>query len=209
MGYSTSGGPKGLGVFNVTAQTAADLNKLLELIARLGNFYGGIPESQRDAITGDALYEGLLVFNTDSGALEMYDGSGWASVFHGWRSWSPSRVNNTSGALSAVYMRVGDLIRCRIVWTLTGGNISGNNPSWSLPVPADVLDTQFAHGTVTLDDANGDEYPGVVRISASTATPYYMQPDGNRNRFASVNATAPFTWVAGDRITMEFDYKAA
>lgn len=77
MGHSSSGGPNGLGVFNNTPSTTADLNKLLELLARMGNYRGRLTEAERDAITGDALYAGLMVFNSDTAALELYTGSGW------------------------------------------------------------------------------------------------------------------------------------
>lgn len=80
MGYSGSGGPKGLGVFNNTPQTTADLNQLVTLIAQMGNYRGQVTGAQRDAITGSALYAGLMVFNSDTGALERYTGSGWDQV---------------------------------------------------------------------------------------------------------------------------------
>lgn len=83
MGYTTTGGPKGLGQFNTTPQTVADLNKLVELIARVGNFLGAVSESERDAITGGALYEGLMLLNTTSGRVESYDGAGWEPINQG------------------------------------------------------------------------------------------------------------------------------
>lgn len=79
MGYTAAGGPKGLGQFNDTPQTAADLNKAIELIAQMGNYRGDLTEAQRDALSGGALYAGLLVFNTTAGRLERYDGSGWST----------------------------------------------------------------------------------------------------------------------------------
>lgn len=86
MAYTTSGGEKGLGQFTAGATTLADLNKLLELLARVGNYRGPLTEDDRDDVAGDALYEGLMVYNLDTQALEVYDGSGWQVVYQdsGW-----------------------------------------------------------------------------------------------------------------------------
>jgi len=52
---------------------------MIELIARVGNLRVGTT-GERDAITGDALYEGLHFYNTTLDALQQYDGSGWVRV---------------------------------------------------------------------------------------------------------------------------------
>lgn len=93
MGYTASGGPKGLGVFTNTPQTVADLNKLVELIARMGNYRGPVTTAERDAITGTALYEGLLVYNTTTDQLEVYSGSGWVLVWKYDTGWQPITLN--------------------------------------------------------------------------------------------------------------------
>lgn len=77
MGYTSSGGTKGRGTFNNTPGTTSDFNQLLALLNAYGNYLGGVSEATRDAVTGDALYEGLLLWNTDAEAFEFYDGSGW------------------------------------------------------------------------------------------------------------------------------------
>jgi hypothetical protein len=81
MGWSSSGGPKGLGTFNNTPGTVSDFNKARDLVALMGNYRGAVTETERDAITGDSLYAGLMVNNTTQGTLEMYDGSGWEAVW--------------------------------------------------------------------------------------------------------------------------------
>ncbi|WP_442575860.1 hypothetical protein ACSBPH_01535 [Microbacterium sp. F51-2R] len=81
MGWSSSGGPKGLGSATNTPSTQADFDKMIELIALMGNFRGGVSEAERDAITGDALFAGLLVYNTTKTRLEVWDGSGWDIVW--------------------------------------------------------------------------------------------------------------------------------
>lgn len=86
MGYTPDIGEKGLGQFNSSPGTVADLNQLLAIIAGVGNYRGAMAEEDRDDITGAALYSGLLVFNTTENALELYSGSGWEHV------WRPETV---------------------------------------------------------------------------------------------------------------------
>lgn len=80
MGYTPTGGPAGLGVIDATPATVDNFNQLIALIASRGPFLGAVTTSQRDAITGSALFPGAQVFNTDTGGLETYSGSGWAGV---------------------------------------------------------------------------------------------------------------------------------
>ncbi|SDR70824.1 MULTISPECIES: hypothetical protein [Microbacterium] len=81
MGYSPTGGPKGLGTFNDTPQTAADLNKLRDLLALMGNYRGGMAESERDAINGPSRFDGLAVFNQNTGEINVWseDAFDWLS----------------------------------------------------------------------------------------------------------------------------------
>ena len=82
MGYSTTDGAtgKGLGSFTTTPTTAADFNKTIELLGRMGNIRVGTT-GQRDALTGSSLYEGLHWYSTSADALTVYDGSGWVSGY--------------------------------------------------------------------------------------------------------------------------------
>lgn len=79
MGYTTTGGPKGLGVVTDSNTPLSDFNKMIELIARVGNLRVGTTAA-RDLLSGDALYEGLHYLNTTTDVLEFYTGSGWAAV---------------------------------------------------------------------------------------------------------------------------------
>jgi hypothetical protein len=80
MGYTSTGGTKGLGVFNDTPSTVADLNQLRDLIARQGNFRVETTGS-RDAIPAGQLYEGLTIYNSTSKSVETYTGSGWLAIY--------------------------------------------------------------------------------------------------------------------------------
>lgn len=139
MGYTASGGPKGRGVFNNSPQTVADLNQLVQLIADFGNYAGAKTEAQRDAITGAALYTGLMVYNTTAGKLQMYTGSGWTSV------WSPSTTVGSSVTPVAgpnytlsnntLFLRSGFLLGT-IDFAKTGSNVGHGDTIMTLPVGA-------------------------------------------------------------------------
>jgi hypothetical protein len=62
--------------FNSTPQTVADLNRLVTLIGRMGNLRVG-PQSDREALSGTELFEGLHFYDTTLDLLFKYDGSGW------------------------------------------------------------------------------------------------------------------------------------
>lgn len=106
MGISTSGGPKGLGTVLDSNTPLSDLTKIIELIARVGNFRGGMTEDARDDITGAALYEGLAVYNTDTEALELYDGAGWVPVWHRRTMAAKARRNAAQSCASGVFTTI-------------------------------------------------------------------------------------------------------
>lgn len=91
MGYSSSGGPNGLGQFNNTPSTTSDLNQLVTLIAQMGNGRVGT-NSARTTLTGAGLYAGLMWAETDTSTLWMYTGSAWLQIYQGdtdWQTLSP------------------------------------------------------------------------------------------------------------------------
>ena len=82
MGYSSTDGPsgKGLGSFTNTPSTTSDLNKLLELVGRMGNLRVGTTAT-RTALTGSSLYEGLHFYDTTLNDLWVYDGAAWVTGY--------------------------------------------------------------------------------------------------------------------------------
>lgn len=138
MGYTGSGGPKALGVFNTTPSTASDLNQLLAIIAAVGNYRAPVTEAERDALTGDELYEGAMVFNTTAEALEIYDGAGWVTVWEG-ETASGSVVPTTAGVYSVsaneLFTRNRRLIGS-IDWSMSSGSLAHGGVICTLPVGA-------------------------------------------------------------------------
>lgn len=210
MGYNSSGGPKGLGVFNNTPQTVADLNQLRDMIARVGNFREG-NQADQDAVIGDALYEGLFFYRTDINRLDVCNGTGWDVVFQDWTSYSPTATAVTGGTITAKFQRVGKTVNVVIKHQLAGtnGGITGA-VRYSLPIPAGDADVHQA-GTVLFRDASpAGDYYGLVRLIAPDA---FVAPIGTAGTYANfvsyLSPTVPHAWASGDFIEARFSYEVA
>jgi len=197
MGYTASGGPKGLGVFNNTPQTTADLNQLIELIARVGNYLGPITEAERDALTGPALYAGLMAHNTTANTLEFYTGSGWLVV---WRApVNTSRFVRTTQNDSSVgtgtyiglaegtivnpppgqYLLIGRASvyangsnvvgRVYLEWQIGGGAITREEARWDLPNVGASPVSATVHRVITHTSGNLRVAVGYRRDSGTFA----------------------------------------
>lgn len=79
MGYTT-GGPRGVGVITSPFTPKADMSEILAVVADRGGYLGGKTTAERDAISGASLFTGLMIFNTTTGGLESYSGTGWGPV---------------------------------------------------------------------------------------------------------------------------------
>lgn len=135
MGWTSTGGPKGLGSATSTPSTVADFDKMIELIAQQGNYRGPVTEAERDAIAGDALYEGLMVYNTTAGTIEVFGGSGWDVVYvdSGWQSLTlaNSWLNFGGGYASARYRKVNGIVY--IQGTIKSGTVAPGTLLATLP----------------------------------------------------------------------------
>lgn len=111
MGYSTSGGPNGLGTFNNTPSTTSDLQQLVALIAQQGNTRVGT-STARTSLSGAQLYAGLLWAETDTGTLWQYTGSAWVSVYGGDTGWVNITLapGYTSQSITPQVRRIGSVL---------------------------------------------------------------------------------------------------
>lgn len=166
MGYTAAGGPKGLGQFNNTPQTVADLNKLRDLIAERGNYMGSLTEGERDAIPSATEYAGLLIFNSTTNQLEMYDGSGWSVP--GDTGWVDITTMGTGWQIPAdsslipQIRKIGDQVQLRgLLFTSAGVTFTN-----LCTVPAGFAPskgTWYAYTRVS----SGGSFHGMLQISAA------------------------------------------
>lgn len=81
MGFTTSGGPRGLGQFTDAAATRADFNKLLSIVAEVANRRVGTA-AEREALPAAKCFVGLEWEETDMGRTVVWSGAtdGWTPV---------------------------------------------------------------------------------------------------------------------------------
>lgn len=137
MGYSSSGGPNGLGVITDSNTPLSDLTKLIELIGRVGNMRVETTTT-RDAISGGALYDGLGVYNTTLDAYQVYNGTGWVTVWAA--AGAPGSITPTPAASytlssGALFLRNGFLLGS-ISFARTSGTLTHGEAVMTLPVGA-------------------------------------------------------------------------
>jgi hypothetical protein len=210
MGFTSSGGPKALGVFNTTPSTASDLNELLATIAAVGNYRAPITEAERDALTGDQLYEGALVFNTTAGTIEVYDGSGWAIVWMGRTSFTPSFTGLTAGSGATVTGTVqvsGGWAFVEVEVTLGSGSSVGDvTLAWPAGADGSGVGDIFPIGDVAfLDTSAGGagRYRGTVYKTSGGARLLTL---GTLGLTGVLSSSSPFTWASTDKILISLRY---
>lgn len=153
-------------------------------------------------------WQGRTLFLEDTKTVVVWDGAAWIRFDTQWISYTPTRVNNSGGTLTAKYFRTGKKVD--VIIRLVGGTIvAPGNPSFSLPFAAGNADVQWLPGTVLMrDDSAAAEILGIVRrSSSSTVIPYSIRSDGTFSSYASLGAETPFTWAAGDVLEMAFSYE--
>lgn len=188
MGYSSSGGPDGLGVVNNTPSTTSDFNQLIALIAMMGNVQKGV-EADRDGISGDQLYAGLLFTYTDKAQVELYDGSGWVVIYSdtGWISLAGSMTPNWSvQSPDAFSYRVvnGSLeFRGRLDATTTA-----TNTLLTTPLPSSARPAQEFNRFVTV--TSGGSNPGFV-VSVTTGGQIIIYKGSSSLSDLPMNAVGP------------------
>lgn len=168
----------------------------------------GAPNCTSTDRPATGLYVGYLAYETDTGRVIRYDGSGWRVVeATRYQTWTPTwRTNGTplsigNGQLIGLYQHVGDRCDYRIE-VLRGSttNAGNGNYTWDLPVPA----AYFAQPAGT----------GVVYAGSAVVGHYAIFPDANTVALngSSNNARlgyATYTWAAGDRILISGSYRTA
>mgnify|MGYP001205046780 CR=1 FL=1 len=152
-------------------------------------------------------WQGRTLFLEDTKTVVVWDGAAWIRFDTQWISYTPTRVNNSGGTLTAKYFRTGKKVD--VIIRLVGGTISANNPSFTLPFASADSTPQHFPGTVLMrDDSAGVELSGIARRNNSTTViPYVLAASTPYAQFATINDTVPFTWAAADVLELAFSYE--
>lgn len=158
-------------------------------------------------------------WRTDIGALEVYDGSGWALMYAstGGPAWTPytpvltaSTTNPTLGTGATVngsWTRSGRTVTVNGNFVFgTGATAGSGTYRISLPVTAKTLSGGFHVGAAFGNDTSANNgVDGVSRIGAGGGWDKAELMLFN----VLVTATNPFTWAATDIISFTITYEAA
>lgn len=79
MGSTPGAGPEGTPQFNNTPTTTADFNALRDLVVKRGNVRKGTT-TERNAVTGDELADGLMFWDKTLKTLFVVDGGLWKPI---------------------------------------------------------------------------------------------------------------------------------
>jgi hypothetical protein len=160
---------------------------------------------------GDA-FEGLRVYQIDTGVTYKYLSSAWEEWESGWITWAtaPTGITvGTGGAASSLqrYMYVNGrcLFQYKFVLGSSGASV-GTAPYLTLPFSLVPPSTRYAtlpgDGTVYDSSGNTQNYTK-ARINDTTANQALIST--YTGTYANITATAPFaSWAAGDQLAGEF-----
>jgi hypothetical protein len=129
-----------------------------------------------------------------------------------WTTFTPSWSNLTVGTGGSAentgrYLIFNKLmfVRTRTVLGSSGFSM-GTDPRMTLPASVSTPNTITlgTGGSVFTDSGTIDLYGSIQTITSTAIRPIYFQTSGSFQTINVATATNPFTWVAGDRITMDF-----
>lgn len=127
-----------------------------------------------------------------------------------WASWTPTLTGITlgNGTVVAKFLQIGKTVQFRFEFTMGSTSvISGNPPSFSLPVPSIILRWRFNGETLDTGVAN---YPLMGRMVPANNTDVQMVLlDRTNGKDALVNNVTPYGFGTGDIITFNGTYEAA
>lgn len=209
MGFTldSSGKP----VFAATpTQTVADLQAAADFAKKYA-FTIGLTASQRGLLGAAERWNGLHVYETDTDTEYIYS-SGWKLWHRSWRSYTPT-LTNSSGTptVTARYAIASGTVKGKINILLTGTNV-GTGLLITVPVTARTPVGLELVGTALYQDVSATAWVlGQVLLQNTTqVAPLVPFLSGTIMRVESnVGAGNPFTWAAGDTMTLEFEYEAA
>ena len=132
-----------------------------------------------------------------------------------WTSFTPTYTNLTvgNGVSVAAYKQVGNIVFCRVSFTLGTTSSMGTDPYFSLPVaPKAVTGNTLFPFPMLILDAGATYYYGFIRLyygSPSQATLFTLSTTGTYSSYVGITATVPMTWTTGDSFATTLVYEAA
>lgn len=123
-----------------------------------------------------------------------------------WNDWVPTLVWTNTTATTAKYVKIGKLVICEFLLTLTG--VPVGTFSMTLPLTAAAATGKTSMGNAFFLDtsATTNNQTGQVVLLTSTTATLYATQDATA---AIVTASNPITLASGDTIGGTFSYREA
>lgn len=171
-----------------------------------------VTSSTRPASPG----EGQCIYETDTDKFLIYNGAAWIEGLDigAWDTWTPTWSNFTpsTSTIVAKYTRGGRTIHWRLSITLAG-SFSVGDIRFSPPVntAADYPTGSFGHraGDGVLLDAATNHYEAFVNLQGVDTFRILNRSSASPLTLQVLSSTVPFTWAAGDIISVDGSYEAA
>lgn len=162
------------------------------------------------------LFEGQLVFETDTGKVMRYSGTTWEPIAaRAWQSYTVAWQNGAgggglsvgSGTLEGRYVQIGDLVFYRVLLVRASDtNLGTTYYAFTLPVSPASYQSALGSGIV---GRAGSGMPVMVQGVGGTSV-VLVAPSGSATTFGTrISNAAPGSWAAGDSIAFEGMYRAA
>lgn len=123
-----------------------------------------------------------------------------------WNNWTPTLAWTNTTATTAKYVKIGKLVICEVLLTLSGAPVGTFSISTPTTTAAAIL--KAAMGTAYMVDTSAvtNNQPGVVVLLSSTTVTIHATQDTTSD---IISPTNPFTFASGDTIGCTFTYREA
>lgn len=152
------------------------------------------------------LYEGQLIYETDTDTYVGHDGTGWQTLVKltAWTTYTPTNTNITlgNGTLVARYTRVGRTIH--MMWDLLFGTTTAFAGAILVGIPFQASASGLFSCSGSILDNGTQNYNVGGRITAGSN---FIRPETNGG--GGIDSTTPFTWTNLDRLSFTATYEAA
>lgn len=127
-----------------------------------------------------------------------------------WTAFTPTANNVTlgNGTLTGRYHPTGQTVDFQITLTFGSTTALTGSPTFTPPVTALAAGQPFGDCNA-FDSSAGADYPINAKLSTTTLIVTRAFPTTAGNALVGLGATVPFTWAAGDVLTINGRYEAA
>lgn len=167
--------------------------------------------AERDALSGAALWNGRVIYNTTVGRLQMWNASAWVEgVQSAGGNWTPTIEGPVStvptSAAEGVYYRLGAVVTARGRFVLSAG-AAGETTFWIGGLPYAPSSGWTVAGAALGSGYARDASTGLIAV----LTPYWnsgastvsLRVDGETE---PAGDGFPWTWASGDEIHFVLTY---